>query len=75
MPRTQDEINNNHFAFYEKARFPRVIGSIDCTHIKIQSPGKGTNSLQRQESKTRKLMTTKPPIKEYNKLPSASSVK
>ncbi|KAJ8950839.1 hypothetical protein NQ317_007942 [Molorchus minor] len=39
MPRTQDEINNNHFAFYEKARFPRVIGSIDCTHIKIQSPG------------------------------------
>ncbi|KAI4468066.1 hypothetical protein MML48_2g00013704 [Holotrichia oblita] len=25
--------------FYATASFPRVIGTIDCTHIKIQSPG------------------------------------
>jgi len=26
-------------AFYNIARFPRCIGAIDCTHVKIQSPG------------------------------------
>ena len=26
-------------AFHAIASFPRVIGSIDCTHVKIQSPG------------------------------------
>lgn len=26
-------------AFYNIARFPRCIGALDCTHIKIQSPG------------------------------------
>lgn len=25
--------------FYNVAKFPRVIGAVDCTHIKIQSPG------------------------------------
>lgn len=25
--------------FYRIARFPRTIGAIDCTHIRIQSPG------------------------------------
>lgn len=40
MPRTEEERNKNNLLFYEKARFPRVIGAIDCTHIKIQSPGK-----------------------------------
>lgn len=28
----------NHF--FQIAGFPRVIGAIDCTHIRIQSPGK-----------------------------------
>jgi len=28
--------------FYSRSKFPRVIGAIDCTHIKIQSPGIGT---------------------------------
>lgn len=40
MPRTQEEINNHQLTFYEKARFPRVIGAVDCTHVRIQSPGK-----------------------------------
>lgn len=30
-------------AFYNIARFPRCIGAIDCTHVKIQSPG-GNNA-------------------------------
>ncbi|XP_044753931.1 putative nuclease HARBI1 [Coccinella septempunctata] len=25
--------------FYDIARFPHVVGAIDCTHVKIQSPG------------------------------------
>lgn len=25
--------------FYQKANFPRVIGCIDCTHVRIISPG------------------------------------
>ncbi|KAF0703332.1 putative nuclease HARBI1 [Aphis craccivora] len=25
--------------FYSLSRFPRVVGAVDCTHIKIQSPG------------------------------------
>lgn len=29
--------------FYNIARFPRCIGAIDCTHVKIQSPG-GNNA-------------------------------
>ena len=29
--------------FYSRSRFPRVIGAIDCTHIKIQSPGMHKN--------------------------------
>ncbi|CAH1984551.1 unnamed protein product [Acanthoscelides obtectus] len=39
MPRTQQEIQSIENKFYNIARFPRVIGAIDCTHIKIISPG------------------------------------
>ncbi|XP_050502738.1 putative nuclease HARBI1 [Diabrotica virgifera virgifera] len=38
-----DEINEIRQQFYNIARFPRCIGAIDCTHIKIQSPG-GANA-------------------------------
>ncbi|XP_067647458.1 putative nuclease HARBI1 [Eurosta solidaginis] len=27
------------FDFYKIAKFPRVIGAIDCTHVRVQSPG------------------------------------
>jgi len=39
MPETNDEIKELHKQFYGIAKFPLVIGAIDCTHIKIQSPG------------------------------------
>ncbi|XP_031328994.1 putative nuclease HARBI1 [Photinus pyralis] len=39
MPQTQQDMNMAQMSFYEIARFPRVIGAIDCTHVKIQSPG------------------------------------
>lgn len=39
MPTTDEEINSKIFEFYQLSRFPQCIGAIDCTHIKIQSPG------------------------------------
>lgn len=35
-------IENITQGFYDIARFPRVVGVIDCTHIIIKSPGKET---------------------------------
>ena len=34
-----DNLNENVLHFHQISRFPRVVGCIDCTHIKIQSPG------------------------------------
>lgn len=39
MPTTPADIHNVQLGFYQKARCPRVIGALDCTHIRIQSPG------------------------------------
>lgn len=39
MPSTDEEITDAKRKFYEIARFPKTIGAIDCTHVKIQSPG------------------------------------
>lgn len=39
IPETESEINDLQLRFYKIARFPRTIGAIDCTHIKIQNPG------------------------------------
>lgn len=38
LPRPQ-EIISFQTNFYEIARFPRIVGIVDGTHIKIQSPG------------------------------------
>lgn len=39
MPETDQERQQCSASFFSIARFPRVIGAIDCTHVKIQSPG------------------------------------
>lgn len=39
MPTTKDELKQSASDFYTIARFPKVIGAIDGTHVKIQSPG------------------------------------
>lgn len=39
FPESDEELNKVVQGFYEISRFPRCIGAIDCTHIKIQSPG------------------------------------
>ncbi|KAJ8913903.1 hypothetical protein NQ315_005700 [Exocentrus adspersus] len=38
FPHDPHEIDRICADFYQIARFPRVIGTIDCTHIRIQSP-------------------------------------
>lgn len=40
MPQNENEIIENQLDFFRIARFPRVIGVIDCTHVRIQSPGR-----------------------------------
>jgi hypothetical protein len=39
FPRNAQEISETQMDFYRIARFPKVIGAVDCTHIKIRSPG------------------------------------
>lgn len=35
----QEEIIREQNKFYTVASFPRVLGLVDCTHVRIQSPG------------------------------------
>ena len=39
FPQNEEEIRIAQLGFYNIAKFPRVIGVLDCTHIKIISPG------------------------------------
>lgn len=39
MYKTRAEMQEAALAFYQIARFPQTIGAIDCTLVKIQSPG------------------------------------
>lgn len=39
MPSNAHDISDLQNRFYLRAKFPRCIGAIDCTHIKISSPG------------------------------------
>nr|XP_049706930.1 putative nuclease HARBI1 [Helicoverpa armigera] len=39
MPKNIEEMETEAKKFYEICAFPKVIGTIDCTHIPIKSPG------------------------------------
>ncbi|XP_028156430.1 putative nuclease HARBI1 isoform X1 [Ostrinia furnacalis] len=39
FPQTDTDIRKTQIEFYNIAKFPKVIGALDCTHIKIISPG------------------------------------
>lgn len=39
FPRNEDDIKKVKQDFYNIAKFPVVIGAMDCTHVKIKSPG------------------------------------
>ncbi|XP_036320285.1 putative nuclease HARBI1 [Rhagoletis pomonella] len=39
LPQTEQERLSTQAAFKEISNFPRVIGAMDCTHVKIMSPG------------------------------------
>ncbi|KAJ8913125.1 hypothetical protein NQ315_006043 [Exocentrus adspersus] len=39
MPSDPEEIKEIRQSFYNIARFPKCIGAVDCTHIRISSPG------------------------------------
>lgn len=39
FPGTEQEVRHTQIGFYNIARFPKVIGAMDCTHVRISSPG------------------------------------
>lgn len=39
MPSTAEELRKVKQGFYAISRFPKCIGALDCTHVRIQSPG------------------------------------
>lgn len=41
FPKTQEEIGRAQLKFYNIARFPRIVGAIDCSYIRFgKCPGK-----------------------------------
>jgi hypothetical protein len=46
MYENQPQMKLGAAKFYEIARFPKVIGAIDCTLIKINSPGRCDAEIQ-----------------------------
>ncbi|KAJ8882048.1 hypothetical protein PR048_018536 [Dryococelus australis] len=47
FPETIEKFNMAQRKFYEIASFPRVKGAMDCTHVRIQSPGGDNSELYR----------------------------
>lgn len=39
FPSTDEELRQSKKEFYHIAKFPKVIAALDCTHVKIISPG------------------------------------
>ncbi|KAJ8915344.1 hypothetical protein NQ315_008231 [Exocentrus adspersus] len=54
FPDTAEEKEAVAIKFYRIARFPRVLGAVDCTHIKLQSPDFNTDPTLLKTSETAK---------------------
>lgn len=39
LPSTSEDQQSNASEFFRIAKFPRVVGAIDCTHVRLMSPG------------------------------------
>ncbi|CAK1602658.1 unnamed protein product [Parnassius mnemosyne] len=39
FPASEEEVKKEQLQFYNIARFPKALGALDCTHIRIRSPG------------------------------------
>lgn len=50
FPEKKKEILETQAGFYKIASFPKVIGAIDCSHVKIKSPGKQISFLKKLNS-------------------------
>ncbi|KAK9746787.1 hypothetical protein QE152_g5835 [Popillia japonica] len=49
MPQTPEEKEATAVEFHRaRARFPRVVGAIDCTHVRLQSPACGAHPVLEQ---------------------------
>lgn len=40
FPETEEQQGKVKLGFFNIAKFPNILGCIDCTHVKIQSPGR-----------------------------------
>lgn len=40
FPNTPEELLKTKQEFYDIAKFPQVVAALDCTHVRIISPGK-----------------------------------
>jgi nuclease HARBI1 len=47
MPSSTEELKNNFRMFYEIGKFPTVLGTIDCTHVKVAGQGGDTGEIYR----------------------------
>nr|CAH7733526.1 unnamed protein product [Callosobruchus chinensis] len=47
FPETAEDVKRAQTEFYNTVSFPRVVGAIDCTHVKIKSPGANNAELFR----------------------------
>lgn len=56
FPITEEEVEKVRQGFYQIAKFPRCIGAIDCTHVKIRSPGETVQSYIEIENNFFRLM-------------------
>lgn len=54
FPQEPEEVNKIKSRFYNIARFPCVIGAIDCTHVRIKCPTRNVGPIMAGHFRNRK---------------------